>query len=94
MSTRSAWYKVNPPNEDGKWECYLQISSLCPRYLSKSLLTLEHVQPKVKAPELKYDISNIRPSCSWCNKMKGSRTIEKLAKIWPHLAIYIDQKEE
>ncbi len=87
MKTRALWYQQNPPDENGTWLCYLQISSLCPKSLTKETLTMEHVQPRVKAPELKYVVENIRPSC---NKMKDSRTIEQLAKIWPHLTQYID----
>lgn len=88
-STYKKWVKANPPNEYDTWTCYLQISSLCPKILRKEYLTLEHIIPKVKAPELKYDISNIKPACSFCNKQKGSQTLDKLARIFPHLKQYI-----
>lgn len=91
MSTRRVWFENNPPDENGNYICYLQISSMCPKTLSKQLLTLEHVQPKTKAPELKYDTSNIRPACTWCNRSKASRSLEQLAKIWPHLQVYLDK---
>ena len=82
------WVKDNPPDDDGTWECYLQISSKCLKRVSKRTMTKEHVEPKVKRPDLKFDPNNIRPACSWCNKLKGSQTLEQLAKTFPHLKKY------
>lgn len=90
VATYKSWMKANPSDEHGYWTCYLHISQLCPVRLTRSMLTLEHVQPKVKRPDLKYDIGNIRPSCKFCNKLKGSRTPEQLAKIWPHLNYLVE----
>lgn len=92
VQTYHKWMKANPPNSDGHWLCYLQISELCPKRLVRETLTLEHVITRSKAPELKYDITNIRPACGWCNKMKGSRTLEQLAKNFPHLLQYVPIK--
>ncbi len=92
IRTYKKWMATNPPDSTGHWECYLQISSLCPRMLTRDMLTLEHVMPKVKAPELKYEIANIRPSCAFCNKMKGSRTLDELVKLWPHLVKYLGRE--
>ena len=92
IATYKRWIKANPPDENGRWECYLQISSMCPKSLSRNLLSLEHVKPRSKNPELKYKIENIKPSCLSCNEMKGSRTIEELSKIWPHLLKYMDKE--
>lgn len=86
---KRAWFKMNPPDGKGEWECYLQIADNCPRKMAYQYLTLEHVMPKVKAPELKFDPKNIRPSCAPCNRVKGSKTIEKLAKTYPHLRVYL-----
>lgn len=90
LATRRAWFKDNPADENGNWECYLQISSQCPVKLTYLTITLEHVQAKVRAPQLKYDPTNIRPSCSYCNKLKGSRSLEELAKIFPQVRIMLD----
>lgn len=92
MSTRRAWFENNPPDENGNYTCYLQISQMCPRTLSKQLLTLEHVQPRSKAPELKYSTDNIRPACTWCNKLKGSRTLEQLVILFPGLEERLNEK--
>lgn len=90
---RKKWYKSNLPDENGKWECYLQISSVCPIKLTKGMLTLEHVEPKVKRPDLIFTVSNIRPSCSWCNAIKASRTLEDLSKTYTQLEKYLLDKE-
>ena len=87
--TNRVWYKKNPPDADGYWTCYLQISTRCPKRLTLGMLTKEHVQPKVKAPHLKYNPDNIKPSCSWCNRLKSSQSIEALSKIYPHLRRYL-----
>ncbi len=83
------WFEQNPPDENGEWTCYLQISYGCFKQLTRNTLSLEHVKPKVKAPELKYEPSNIRPSCPPCNKLKGSQTLEVLVRRYPHLIKYI-----
>ena len=89
MSTRRVWYENNPPDKDGFWCCYLNISSLCIRKLTRDTLTLEHVESKVRHPELKYDVSNIRPACPACNRLKGSRSLAQLVIFWPHLEKYL-----
>jgi 5-methylcytosine-specific restriction endonuclease McrA len=82
--TVSKWHLANPAIH-GLWECYLQISSLCPRQLDKDQLTLEHVIPKVRGRKYKYDINNIKPACVYCNSIKGSQTLEALVKSYPQL---------
>lgn len=87
LDTKRKWLKQNPPNPSGKWECYLKISDYCLKSVDITTLTLEHVEPKVKSPHKKYDVKNIKPSCSWCNKLKGSKTLEQLKKTYPQLNI-------
>lgn len=70
--TDRLWYELNPPDEKGTWTCYLQISRDCPITLTRSTITLEHVKSKARHPELKFDVTNIKPACSPCNKLKGS----------------------
>lgn len=77
-ATRREWFKLNPPDDKGVWVCYLQISPECPIKLTRSTITLEHVRSKVRAPELKYDINNLRPACGYCNKLKGSLDLNEL----------------
>lgn len=87
------WFRGNPPDANGNWECYLQISTLCPKKLNRTTITLEHVHAKVRRPDLKYVSANLKPSCSFCNKMKGSRSVQELAKTFIHIALMINSKE-
>lgn len=89
IRTYKAWIKANPPDERGYWYCYLQISSLCPVQLKRETLTLEHVKSRSSHPHLKYDIGNIKSSCRFCNRAKGSQSLEQLAKSFPHLQVYL-----
>lgn len=89
IATYKKWIIANPGDENETWTCYLQISVLCPKTLTRPQLTLEHVKSKVRHPDLRYDPDNIRASCSFCNKLKGSRELEELARIWPHLIKYL-----
>ncbi len=75
------WFKLNPPSPKGTWECYLQISPECPRVLTRSTITLEHVKSRARHPELKYDITNLKPSCAPCNFLKGSLDVEELSNL-------------
>ena len=86
---RKKWYKKNPPDQFERWECYLQISEYCPVRLTKGMLTLEHVEAKVRSPEKVYDVRNIKPACSYCNKLKGSKSLEELSVTYPQLNKYI-----
>ena len=78
QDTSRAWYRANPPDSNGNWVCYLQIATECPRILTRETITLEHVKPKVRYPELRFDISNLKPACSLCNKEKASRELHEL----------------
>lgn len=71
---RHGWIKDNP----GPWVCYLQISPDCIRNLDIDTLTLEHVVPKSRAPQLRTDSKNIKPACYFCNSLKGSRSLDKV----------------
>lgn len=93
IRTANRWFKENPPDENGYWYCYLQISVSCPYKLTRRLVQLEHVYPKVKRPDLKYNTRNIKPACPFCNKLKGSRTVDQLARSFPSLAKLIATPE-
>lgn len=75
------WYELNPPDAKGLWYCYLRISPECPVVLTRSTITLEHVKSKVRHPELKYEVTNLKAACSPCNKLKGSLDIEELSQL-------------
>lgn len=85
LQMNQEWLKENPPDHDGKWACYLRIAPNCLKRMGSLDLTFEHVEPKVKRPDLKFDKRNIKAACQPCNELKGSRTITKLAIEYPHL---------
>jgi 5-methylcytosine-specific restriction endonuclease McrA len=92
---KTSFFALNPPDEDGKYACYLQISPLCPKRIPKHYVTLEHVYPKNsgKYPELKYVPENILPACELCNKAKLSNTPEQLAIFYPNVRHMIESTE-
>lgn len=72
------WYELNPPDEKGLWYCYLRISPECPGWLTRSTINLEHVKSKARYPELRYEVTNLKPACTHCNELKGSKDIDEL----------------
>lgn len=81
VATSKLWFQINPPNASGHWICYLNTSPECPRVLDRSTITLEHVKSKVRYPELRYDVTNLKPACSHCNKLKGSLDLDELPML-------------
>lgn len=77
QQTTRDWFKANPPNEKGVWFCYLGIDKKCPNKLTRTTVRLEHVKSKARHQELKYDITNIKPACDYCNKLKGSLSADE-----------------
>ena len=75
--TRSTWIKNNHPTIDDEfWECYLQIHEWCPVRIDIYHLTLDHVVSRSRDPSLRFTQSNLKPSCTYCNIEKGSRSYE------------------
>lgn len=77
LETREAWFEANPPDAQGHWHCYISKHPLCPRILDRQTINLEHNLSKARRPDLKYDITNIFPACSYDNKAKGSMSAEE-----------------
>jgi 5-methylcytosine-specific restriction endonuclease McrA len=91
---RETWIRKNPaPIQGLYWQCYLGISPDCPRLLydpsnkpdddqlehSKAQpLTLDHVVSRSRDPSKRFDQSNLKPCCWWCNTLKGSRSLEQV----------------
>lgn len=77
--TRATWIRKNPPPIEGKyWQCYLRIAPECPGLLTEKLLTLDHVISRSRDPSKRFDLSNLKPACWWCNTLKGSRSLEQI----------------
>ena len=64
IKTRRKWIYLNP----GPWECYI-----CGQWLVDYSLTLDHVKSRSRHPELRFELSNLRPCCWQCNYKKGSK---------------------
>ncbi len=90
---KTTFFANNPPDEKGGYTCYLQISPHCLKWISKPYVTIEHVYPRQKFPELKYIPENILPSCEFCNKTKMSNTPEQLAIFFPNIKVMLETKE-
>lgn len=71
---RDDWFVRH--NQD-TYECWLQISPYCPKFMKRKYTTLDHIKPRSFYPELEYEDSNIRPACKPCNDAKGSTIIIK-----------------
>ncbi len=67
------------------WTCWLQISPGCLRTLTLETLTLDHYHTRSSRQDLRYEQSNLRPCCVFCNGLRGSRSIENLAKDYPQV---------
>ena len=78
IDAKFGWFEQNSPDKDGFWDCYLQIAESCLKRVDRRTLNLEHVKAKVRHPDLKYDIYNIRPACRPCNKLKGSQDLDEI----------------
>lgn len=77
--TRDTWIRQNPPPIDGRyWECYLRIHEWCPVRLDIKTLTVDHVVARTRDPSLRFDQSNLRPACWYCNDKKGSKSLEQV----------------
>lgn len=82
IETREEWLQNNPPPIDGKyWLCYLQIHPWCPKKLTRETITLDHVVARTRDQSKRFEQSNLKPACSFCNEMKGSRSEEQARAI-------------
>lgn len=77
VQTRDEWFELNPPDEYGFWYCYISKHPNCPQSLTRETLTLEHNLAKVRRPDLKFDVTNLYPACTWDNGAKGSLSAEE-----------------
>ena len=65
---RREWYRQNPPDHSGYYYCYL-----CGKAITRSQTELDHVIARSRAPELRFELNNLKPSCHDCNQEKGSK---------------------
>lgn len=75
--TRATWIRKNPPPIEGTyWMCYLQIHPWCPGRIDIAHLTLDHVISRTRDPSQRFNLTNLKPACLFCNEKKGSRRVE------------------
>jgi len=65
---RKEWFKLNPPDHAGYYFC-----ALCGKAITRSQTELDHILSRSRHPELRYELSNLQPSCHDCNQSKGSK---------------------
>lgn len=58
--TRRAWFKANPPDYRGYWKC-----AVCGKPVDNP--DLDHIKKKGSHPELRHDLSNLRPVHRSCH---------------------------
>lgn len=51
--------------------------------MTKNQTTLDHVIPRSREPNKRFDMSNLKPCCYLHNLLKASRTIEQFLEIYP-----------
>lgn len=92
-NTRKKWFKINPPDEAGHWQCYLRIAEKCLVFVDVNTINLEHVRSKARAKSLEFVVENIKAACEPCNKLKASWSVTELAETYPHLFAMITTPE-
>lgn len=69
LYTRRLWMLHNPANHAGYYECHY-----CHRFIPDYEMTLDHKESRSRAPELRYELTNLVPCCADDNSRKGSRS--------------------
>jgi len=78
LADRAEWVTNNPPDHQGYWACYLQISPQCLGRMDLDQLNVEHMARRTRHPEQRRDQSYLRPACGPCNELKGSKDLEEI----------------
>jgi 5-methylcytosine-specific restriction endonuclease McrA len=67
---RREWVALNPPDHQGGYLC-----GICAKWVHKSEMELDHIISRAKAPQSFADLSNLQPTHSYCNQLKGGRLV-------------------
>lgn len=67
VKTRRAWVKANPPNHEGYYVC-----GICGRWVKEDEFELDHKVSRTRDPSRRFDLTNLQPTHSSCNRAKGS----------------------
>lgn len=69
---KAEWYKQNPPDHNGFYWCKIPQCIHPGEPMRKKEVTLDHIIPRSKRPDLRMELSNLQPSHWDCNTLKGS----------------------
>jgi 5-methylcytosine-specific restriction endonuclease McrA len=69
IETRDNWLEQN---KAPYYFCYI-----CDKMMTRTELTLDHIESRSRRPELRYVLKNLRPCCAKCNSDKGSLGLEE-----------------
>lgn len=69
LKVRKQWVKLNPPNHEGYYVCAIGGDWVLAEYLE-----LDHIIARSRRPDLRFELSNLQPSCSKHNSEKGSKS--------------------
>jgi len=64
---RAGWLNRHPPDWKGNYSC-----GICGQFVHVTEVTLDHILPRSRRPDLRYTDSNIQPVHLVCNGIKGS----------------------
>lgn len=71
LIVRAEYLRTLVPDENNCVEC-----GICHKPVNMSVVTVDHIIPRSKRPDLEYEPSNFQPAHYKCNKEKGS-TVEQ-----------------
>lgn len=77
--TRNQWIKDNPPTYNGYYTCYY-----CQSPVHIDEVQIDHKESRSRHPELRFDQSNLVPTCAFDNLQKGSMSAEEYLSKYYH----------
>ena len=67
LKVRREWVKLHRPNHQGYYVC-----AICSKWVPEKGMELDHILSRSRHPELRFELTNLQPTCSPCNRKKGS----------------------
>lgn len=69
--TRATWFRKHALRAGEEYHCYI-----CERPIGDHP-QLDHIQSRVRHPELRFNLDNLAPICEYDNRMKSSLSLEE-----------------
>jgi 5-methylcytosine-specific restriction endonuclease McrA len=70
---RKKWRGKNPPDENGYYTC-----AICKKPVHEDKLSLDHIAPAALYPEYAKELSNLRPTHTFCNQEREFSNLKYL----------------